>query len=183
MKIYNKIESMKKINELKLNRFPEQLFKCGEENKVLQFIDKYPAKYYAIRDRSKPRGVFKFTVLKEDVLEEIKEYEIFSINVSSFNYSNQLLVGEIEFLDNDEIYLCAFAGSGISDRELNLAPTFNFKTNIFDKRLNKVPYFDKLFKLIVDNNLINVIVEFAIFDENVGINDDNIIIYELRTEY
>lgn len=92
-------------------------------------------------------------------------------------------MGEIEILDNDEVYLCAFTGSGISDREVELAPTFNLKTNLLDKRLNKVPYFDKLFKLIVDNNLINVIVEFAIFDEKVGINNDNIIIYELRTEY
>lgn len=183
MKINNKIESIEKINELKLNRFPEQLFIRGEESKVLRFIDEYPAKYQAIRDKSKPRGVFKFTVLKEDVLEEIKEYEIFSINVSSFNYTTQLLVGEIEILDNDEVYLCAFTGSGISDREVELAPTFNLKTNLLDKRLNKVPYFDKLFKLIVDNNLINVIVEFAIFDEKVGINNDNIIIYELRTEY
>lgn len=45
MKINNKIESIEKINELKLNRFPEQLFMRGEESKVLRFIDKYSAKY------------------------------------------------------------------------------------------------------------------------------------------
>ena len=38
-------------------------------------------------------------------------------------------------------------------------------------------------KLIVENKLKNVIVEFAYFDKPVGVNNENIIIYELRTEY
>lgn len=37
MKIKNKLESTKKINELKLNKFPEQIFKKGKNLKLRNF--------------------------------------------------------------------------------------------------------------------------------------------------
>lgn len=40
MIIKDKIESINKINELKLNKFPEQIFKSNEENKVEEFKKK-----------------------------------------------------------------------------------------------------------------------------------------------
>lgn len=47
MRIDNKLESIKKINELSLNKFPEQLFNENEQNKVKEFLHMYPVKYYA----------------------------------------------------------------------------------------------------------------------------------------
>ena len=103
MIINNKIESYNKIIELNLNKFPEQLFHSNEEEKVKQFKKDCPAKYYAIRDKSKPGGVFKLKVSRNKLLNEIKNYSVYTINVSSINYiDNQLLVGEIEILSNDE---------------------------------------------------------------------------------
>lgn len=94
MIIRNKLDSIKKISELNLNKFPEQLFKENEEEKVKEFLQKYPAKYYAIRDKSKAGGIFKLKVDYNKVLDEIKDYNLFTINVSSANYiDNQLLVG------------------------------------------------------------------------------------------
>ena len=69
--IRNKLESMKKITELKLNKFPEQLFTENDTEKVKEFLHMYPAKYYAIRDKSKAGGVFKLKIVAEDVLNEI----------------------------------------------------------------------------------------------------------------
>ena len=40
MIINNKMESIKKINELGLNKFPEQLFRENEQAKVKEFLDK-----------------------------------------------------------------------------------------------------------------------------------------------
>ena len=101
MKIENKLQSIKIINDLGLNKFPKLLFKSGDESKVKKFLEQYPAQYYAIRDKSKASGLFKLKVDFNKVLEEIKDYNIFTINVSSINYvDNQLLVGEIEFLSN-----------------------------------------------------------------------------------
>lgn len=184
MIIRNKLDSIKKISELNLNKFPEQLFKENEEKKVKEFLQKYPAKYYAIRDKSKTGGIFKLKVDYDKVLDEIKDYNLFTINVSSVNYiDNQLLVGEIEFLSNDEVYAILSLDKGASVRDALSKPTFNLKTDIFDKKLNKIPYFNMIYQYIINHNLKDVIIEFALFDKEVGIKKEKVIIYELRTHY
>ena len=185
MEIKNKLESIKKIKELNLNKFPEQLFKQGEEKKVEEFLQQYPAQYYAIRDKSKARGIFKLKVDYDTVLQEIGEYTLFTINVSSANYvENQLLVGEIQFLSNNEVYATLTTDSTASVRDALSYPELNFKTDIFDKEtIKKVPHFDYIYKYIIDNGLQDIIVEFALFNKEVGIKRERIIIYELRTHY
>lgn len=184
MNINSKIESSRKIKELKLNKFPEQIFKIGEEKKIIEFLNRNPAVYYAIRDKSKSGGVFKLKVTADKVLEEIDGYNIFSINVSSANYiNNQLLVGEIEILSNGEVYTTLSLDPTASVRDAIHKPDFNLKTTIFDKKLKNIPYFDVIYKYISDNNLYDIIVEFALFDKNVGEKQEKIIVYELRTNY
>ena len=184
MIITNKFESIDIINNFELNKFPEQLFVKNEEAKVQEFLYNYPADFYAIRDKSKAGGVFKLKVAYNDVLDEIKDYDIFTVNVSSANYvDNQLLVGEIEILSNGEIYAILSVDPAASVRDALSNPTFNLKTNIFDKKLNSIPCFDFVYQYISDNDLYDVIVEFALFNKNVGIKQEKIIIYELRTHY
>lgn len=184
MFIKNKLESMKKISELGLNKFPEQLFKAGEQEKVREFLTCYPAQYYAIRDKSKAGGIFKLKVAANDVLTEINDYDLFTINVSSANYvENQLLVGEIQILSNGEVYATLSVDPTASVRDALRNPTFNLKTDIFNKKLNKIPHFDLIYEYIITHNLQNVIVEFALFDKKVGIRKERIIVYELRTYY
>ena len=184
MFINNKLESMQKINELGLNKFPEELFKEDEQEMVKEFVNCYPAKYYAIRDKSRAGGVFKLKVLAKDVLSEISDYKLFTINVSSANYvENQILVGEIEILSNGEVYLTLSIDPTASVRDALRNPTFNFKTNIFDKRLNKIPNFDLIYQYVSQNGLYDVIVEFALFNSEIGIKKERIIVYELRTHY
>ena len=109
---------------------------------------------------------------------------MFTINVSSANYvNNQLLVGEIEFLSNNEVYATLSIDPTASVRDALRNPTFNLKTDIFDKKLNKIPHFDYIYQYITNNNLQNVIVEFALFNKEVGIKKEKVIVYELRTHY
>lgn len=184
MFIKNKLESMKKISELGLNKFPEQLFKAGEQEKVREFLTCYPAQYYAIRDKSKAGGIFKLKVAANDVLAEINDYDLFTINVSSANYvENQLVVGEIQILSNGEVYATLSVDPTASVRDALRNPTFNLKTDIFNKKLNKIPHFDLIYEYIITHNLQNVIVEFALFDKKVGMRKERIIVYELRTHY
>lgn len=184
MLIKNKLESIKKISELGLNKFPEQLFKTDEQEKVKEFLNCYPAQYYAIRDKSKAGGVFKLKVAANDVLAEIRGYNLFTINVSSANYiENQILVGEIEILSNGEVYVTLSVDPTASVRDALRNPTFNLKTDIFDKKLNRIPHFDLIYQYIVIHNLQNTIVEFALFNTEVGIKNEKIIVYELRTHY
>ena len=184
MKISNKIESYEKITELGLNKFPEKIFKNNEINEILEFIERYPAKYYAVRDKSKPGGIFKLKVEKENLFNEIKDYDLFSINVSSYNYiNNQLLVGEI-FISDNNVSVTLSTNSSYSVRDALKNPNYNFVTTIYDNELlNQIPYFDKIYEYIVKNKLKDVIVEFAYFNIPVGINNENIVVYELRTDY
>lgn len=184
MKIRNKIESHNKIIELNLNRFPEKIFKSLEINLINDFIKKYPAQYYAIRDKSKVGGIFKLKVKPENLFQEVNGYDLFSINVSSYNYiKNQILVGEI-FINNFEVNAILSTNKGYSVRDALRNPDFNFSTKLTDdKTLNKIPSFDKIYKYIFEHNLENVIVEFAWFDIPLGVNQEQIIIYELRTDY
>lgn len=184
MIIKNKLESIKKIEELNLNRFPEKLFEGQDDKQVKQFISKYPSRYYAIRDKSKAGGVFKLKVDYDKVLEEIRDYNLFTINVSSANYvDNQLLVGEVEFLSNGEVYAILSTEPTASVRDAISDPTFNLKTDIFDKKLNSIPHFDVIYQYAMEHNLQNVIIEFALFNKELGVNKEKIIVYELRTHY
>ena len=102
----------------------------------------------------------------------------------SANYiENQLLVGEIQILSNGEVYATLSVDPTASVRDALRNPTFNLKTDIFDKKLNKIPHFDLIYEYIITHNLQNVIVEFALFDKKVGIRKERIIVYELRTHY
>ena len=184
MIINNKLESIDKIKKLRLNKFPEQLFKKGEEEQINKFLQDYPAEYYAIRDKSKSGGVFKLKVDFDKVLDEIKDYNLFTINVSSANYiDNQLIVGEIEFLSNGEVYATLSVDPSASVRDALANPSYNYKTDIFDKRLSEIPHFDLIYQYIVEHDLQDIIVEFALFDKEVGIKKEKVIIYELRTHY
>lgn len=184
MIIRNKMESVCKINELGLNRFPEEIFHANEESKIREFLQTYRARYYAIRDKSRPMGTFKLKVMYDRVLEEIQGYNLFSINVSSANYvDNQLLVGEIEFLSNGRVYAILSTNSEASVRDAIREPDFNLNTDIFDKKLNSIPHFDFIYEYIASHNLYDVIVEFALYNKDVGIKRERVIVYELRTNY
>ena len=154
MKIKNKIESYKKIVELKLNRFPEKIFTQRQTSEIAEFMKNFPAKYYAIRDKSKSGGVFKLKVEPNDVINEVSGYDLFSINVSSYNYiENQLLVGEI-CITPISVSAILSTNSHYSVRDAIRNPEFNFVTTIHDNRLlNKIPCFDKVYKYIADNDI------------------------------
>ena len=84
---------------------------------------------------------------------------------------------------NGEVYAILSVDPTASVRDALSNPTFNLNTNIFDKRLNKIPHFDYVYQYISNNNLYDVIVEFALFNKDVGIKKDKLIVYELRTNY
>lgn len=183
MVITNKIESYEKIIELNLNRFPEKVFKKDDVKEIEEFIKNNPAQYYAIRDKSKAGGLFKLKVLAKDIFKEIVGYEKFSINISSYNYiNNQKLVGEI-YISDERVACILSTNSSFSVRDAIAHPDYNLVSNIMDESLNEIPYFNDIYEYIVRNKLKNTIVEFAYFDIPIGVNKENIIIYELRTDY
>lgn len=185
MKIRNKIESIQIIKELKLNSFPEKLFKLTDIEDIKLFLSKYPAKYYAIRSKEIV-GCSKnnYKVPKYKVLDEIKNFNLFTINVSSYNYvSSLILIGDIMVKSNNKVWFIGSTNPNFTGRMAEQYPDFNYSTDIFDKKLNNVPKFDLIYSYIIEHNLQDVIVEFAIYKEPVGIYNEQVIIFEIRTEF
>ena len=185
MKVNNKLESIYLIKKLNLNMFPERLFKNDDIDNITQFLHEYPAKYYAIRSKeivNCPQNNFK--VPQDKVLNEINNFNLFTINVSSYNYvSNFILIGDIRIGSNNEVWIIASTNPHFTEKKAEQYPDFNYSTDIFDKKLDKIPKFDLIYRYIVDHNLVDVIVEFAIYNKPVGINKEPIIIFEIRTEF
>ena len=185
MEVNNKVESIRIIKERGLNQLAEGLFKAGEVGKVKTFLEQNPAKLYAIRDRTKTGGIFKFNVKREDVLKEIEGYEVFTINISSANYNkHQLLTGDVKISTDGSVCMIASTNPDASVRSAYANPDFNFETDIFDdKLLNQIPGFDYIYEYIYKHSLMDVIVEFSVFDIPVGTQHDKMVVWELRTHY
>lgn len=185
MKIRNKLESIKVIKQKKLNSFPEKLFTKNQTKEVMEFLNKYPAQYYAVRSKEIV-GCKKnnFKVPKEEVIKEIKNFNLFTINVSSFNYTkNLILIGDIMINENNKVWFIGSTNPNFTGKMAEKYPEFNYSTDIFDKKLDLIPGFDLIYKYIVNHNLIDVIVEFAIYNKPLGMYNEQIIIFEIRTEF
>lgn len=186
--IRNKKECVETINRLGLNRMPEQFFdaKTGNvEAEVESFMKKFPFKFYCIRDKARMNGVFKFDVPREDVLREIKGYEVFTINVSSSNYAGeQIFTGDIEITADGRVFAILSFDPAQSVRGSYSHPDCIVNCNIFDDaELNKIPEFDFVYEFLVRHNLIGVVVELSLFKSGVGTNHERILIWELRDLY
>ena len=185
MEIKDKLESIETIKKLQLNKLKEGLFRKGETEKVKEFLNSCSEHLFCIRDRSKTGGNFKFNVEKKDVLKEIEGYDLFTINVSTGNYEgHQLLTGDIKISKDNSVYMTLSTDPNASVRSAYDKPDFNSNTDIFnDALLNKIPGFDFLYQYIYEHNLVDIVVEFSLFDIDVGINSEKIVIFELRTHY
>lgn len=185
MKVRNKLESIEIIKRKKLNSFPEKLFKVSDIKSISLFLDEYPAEYYAIRSKEVVGcKLNNFKVPKNKVLDEIKKFNLFTINVSSYNYiSNLVLIGDIMVKKNNEVWFIGTTNQNFTGKMAEQNPEFNYCTNIFDKKLSNIPAFDLIYSYIVNHDLIDVIVEFAIYDKALGIYNEPIVIFEIRTEF
>ena len=186
MEIRNKQESANLIKKLKLNVLPQQMFHSPKDSDVTEFLEKYPADYYAVRDRdivNSPK--YNLKVKKEDVVNYVKEKELknFLVNVSSYNYKDNLLctcdmqINSFDF----SVYLWVSLNKETSGRENKEDIYLN--TDIYDKRLKKIPGISIAIDYIFKNNLFNMVVESSVFNVNLGINNEPISIWELRTHY
>ena len=188
MEIKNKLESLAIIKRLNLNVLPEVFLSNFSEKIINDFLDKYTAEYYAVRDKEKAMSKKHcLNVKKEDVVTYCKEnnLSIFTINVSSYNYrANQVLCGEICLHKNLTLDYILSNNSNFSVRDAYSFPDFVGSNEYFESpNLNKIDGLDYIIDYIFKYNLFNIIVEFTTFDSKIGKNKENVIIWELRTSY
>ncbi len=179
MRIVNKQDSFNQIKKLGLNRVPEIIATKSEKELVEKFLDKNKAPVYVIRDVEHAMGKTYFVKSKEECLKKIGLYKgKFSLAVSLKSYPGRVLTGDI-FVSGDNVQLSYSLEPEALHRDLENS----VYANLCDDTLWRIPGFNDLIKYITDKNLMNVIVEFAVFDGKVGTKKENVLIVELRTEY
>lgn len=181
MLVRDKQESYLMIKKLNLNITNEVLFTTGQIKEAQDYLDNNPWRYYVIRDKKNVNGKYLYKLTKKEVLEHINDYELFSLAESSYNFeAHRILCGDIQIdydynvlASIDDDYTKPFRDcENDSKYRLNFNLLYDYEPNI--KGLRSV--IDYLYK----HELFGMVVEFSLYDIPVGINKENIIIWELR---
>ena len=91
-------------------------------------------------------------------------------NGSSYNFVEHLiLIGDARISSEGEVWIIASKNKNYTGRMAESDPDYNLKTNLHDKILNEIPKFDTLLSYIVNHHLLDVIIEFALYDIPLGI--------------
>jgi hypothetical protein len=183
MKILSKKHSASVIKKLNLNRVPEVVCDIYEEDVIVSFCEKFVEKTYILRDVQNPSGKYFLCHNKEECLISAKNYEgPFSLAVSCFAYENIVLLGEI-CLTKENITIVASDDKTVHHRNVYQKAIINKKTTLDDDSIWDVDGVEDIIKYVVDHNLYDVIIEFVVYDKPVGVNNNKVLITELRSDY
>jgi len=183
MKILSKAHSASIISKLNLNRVPEIVCDIYEASVIESFCDKYVVKKYILRDVENPSGKYFLCHNKDECLKSAKEFlGAFSLAVSCFSYENIVLLGEI-YLTKDGIIIVGSDDKTVHHRNVYQKAIINCNTTLDDDKIWKVDGVEDLIAYIVKHNLYDVIVEYVVYDKPVGINNEKVLIVELRSDY
>lgn len=183
MNIKSKKESVRLIKELGLNGVPEEIISSYDESKIREFCSKYPAPIYILRDLYHPNGKYYLCYGVEECLLHAKNYESdFLLGVSVSSYEGKVLLGDI-LINKEKIVLTARTDKNSHHRNIYSEPEISLNTDWFDKKLWDIKGASSLIEYLVKHSLYDVIVEFVVYDNNVGIKNDKILIVEFRDNY
>ena len=183
MNVMSKKHSSELISKLNLNRVPEILIEKYDENKIDEFCKKYQEPVYILRDLDSPSGLFFVCKSKKECIENAKNYPgHFSLAVSYSSYTGKVLLGDI-MISNNRVIIGARNDAASHHRNIYENPCINLDTEWDDKRLWRVDGVEKVFNYLLSKNILDVVVEFVVYDKKVGVNQDNVLIVELRSKY
>jgi len=184
IKIKSKEHSIETINKLRLNCMPQAVLDKTNPEGVKKFFENNPADEYVVRDIFTPMGKYKFVTSLEDCLEYVNSISAnkFSISVSFRNLPGRVLLGDI-YVSNNFVTLSASTNKSANHRNIYDCPEISLNCDLFNDKLWDVPGFEKLIEYINAHNLFDIVVEFVIFRNKVGSQNENVVIIELRSDY
>lgn len=159
----------------------EAVFTKETAEELSRFLKKHKYPYYNLRDKSNSSGKFLYKVTAEEIVKENKNYDKFSV-YESLSLADEKLVlqGDIQ-LNNDFTLLASLSDiKGISNRTAMQEPVYHINMDLKEKREPFINGLTKVIDYVVLHELFGIIVEFSLFDIPVGINKENILIWELR---
>ncbi len=188
IQIKNKRDSVKKIKELKLNNFPEDVFSTSDLVSIEKFFKKYSAEEYCMRTTSKAKGQFFFVKDFQEckaLLSKFKDEVTICVSYNPYK-EDIVLVGDIKvsrMSSGDIVDIVARTDPEATQRNIYDDPEYNYHASLDDDKVWKIPGFSKIMNYIVEHELYDMIIEFIVYDIKVGINKENVVIVEIRTDY
>lgn len=180
--IKNKDNSEKLIRKMNLNRLLRVEFNKEEIDKVKEFIDNSDCQYYSIRSRIKSSGKFYYKIAPDDVLNKVKDFESFVLSESLVEADQKYLIlqGSIQIFDDWTCIASLNDTKGQPNREADDIPKYKLFFNIIDDYEPDIRGLKRIIDYYVTHELFNLVLEFSIYDIPIGINKENIIVWEIR---
>lgn len=181
----NKLESDNMIKKLGLNRIIQNIFTKDSIDDLKSFLQEHPCAYYNMRDKSRSDGKFFYKITADEVLNNIDNYENrFSVYESLAPFDDRLIIqGEI-IISADFVMQASLSDvKNIPNREAMDNPKYKLFIDLKKENEPDIRGLKKVINYIINHNLFNLVVEFSMFEVPVGINKENIIIWELRDYY
>lgn len=188
IKIKNKQDAIMKMKELRLNYMPLDFFAVDDKEGIKRFFGKYDAEEYILRDTSKAKGQYFYVKTFEEaegLLKKFKDEVTVGVSYRPFA-EDQVLVGDIKVTRNafgDSVDITARTDSAATQRNIYEEPEYNLHASLEEDRVWQIPGFSKIMSYISEHELYNVIIEFIVYDCKVGINRENVLICEIRTDF
>lgn len=170
------------IKALNLNRLTSLLVTQSTPREEVEAYLDSGIKSFCLRDSSSAMGNFQYDLSKEQVLKSLADYSCATISECMKDADvNLVLQGEIQITKDFEVMATLDDKKGISNREAMKAPTFpRLHFDLKECREPSIRGLTTVLDYIIEHELIDVIVEFTLFNEPVGLHRQPIIIWELR---
>lgn len=179
--IANKTQSDIEIKKRGLNRMVEGVFVKGQKHELESFLNQNQYPFYNIRDKSQSRGKFVYKITREEVIQLSHEYERFSVYESLWEADEKLIIQGDIFINNDfELIASLDSRKNIPLRIATNNPMYMLSLDLKERREPSIPGLTEAIDFIVEHELFNMYVEISVFGIPVGVNRENIIIWELR---
>ena len=180
-KIRTKKESRDAIISLNLNTVPEIFIEKHETEKMQKFFDDYKEDLYILRDADRSSSRYEYIKSYEECIEKAQLFSGRVILAVSINtYKEKILLGAMEIGSDNNIKICATENKSLDHRTMYGGAEYNFESDICDKRFSKITGFDDVYGYLIRNNLIDITVEFTLYDRAVGTKNEKIVINEIR---
>jgi hypothetical protein len=180
--IHNKTESKKFIIDQGFNHFPDLFIHKDDIEGICRFIELHPSPLYILRDGKRPQSDFYFFHTIDECITYLDLYPdivIIAVSVNAYK-DHKIILGTIEITSDNMVNLTASTDPSCDHRSIFVSNDYNIHCSIFSKALNNIPHFDVIYDFLVTNELIDVIVEYTIYDIKVGTKNDYLVIQEIR---
>lgn len=182
MQVKNKTESDFMIKKLGLNRMLEGIFSNNQREELANFLNKHQFPYYNMRDKSKSMGEFLYKLTFEEVVKNSVKYDKFSVyeSLADADTNHMILQGDIHIDYGWNMMASLDTHRCISNRIAMQQPQYKILLNLIEDKTPYIQGLNQVLNYIITHELFNVYVEFTYFDIPLGINKENLLIWELR---